>query len=107
MEPNNKIVWLTNIQEHCAEYDQSEPPIECDREEYDGDQNIDDRWHDREQNVIEQIGDAVCAAVHDAQHFARFTLQMPAQRQTVQMPKQFHFDLARGELLNADPQIRA
>lgn len=68
-----QLQWLTHIQNHRDENDQSKIPVECDGKEADRNQDVDDGRCNREQNEIEQIGDAVGASVHDPQNFTGFS----------------------------------
>lgn len=77
---NKEFCSLTNIQRHCGENDETEPQIECGNEEGNGNYDIDDGRRYRENNVIEQVGDAVGASVHYTQNLTGFTAQMPSQR---------------------------
>lgn len=64
---------LTDVEEHGHENNETEPLVKHTDEEYDGHDDIDDGRQNREENVIEQIIDRVCASVHDPQYFARFS----------------------------------
>ena len=74
------IDWLidcTQIESHGDKNDQTEPGVEGGDEIHDGDEDVGDGGEDLEDDVVEQIVDAVRAAVHHTQNFSRFPAQMP------------------------------
>lgn len=107
---------LTEVEDHARENNESKPDAEVRGEVDDGDDDITDGGKDAEQNVAgrqrhllsqvtwpptatvvvrppvlpQQVVDGGRAPVDAPQHVSRAPLQVPAQRQTVQMGKQTH-----------------
>jgi len=79
---------LTEINGHCDEDNERKPSIEHRKKVNYGDDDVDDRRHNCEHDVVKQIVDAVGAAVNHTQHFAGLATEMPTQRQAVEMCKQ-------------------
>jgi len=82
------IQQLTEVDGHCDNDYKGEPRVEHRQEVEYGDDDVDDRRHDAEQDIVEHPADTRCAAVDHSQHLASLTTQMPAQRETVQVRKQ-------------------
>ena len=93
------------IQAHGDEADESEPEIEGGGKKNDGDDDVHDGGDDVEEDVVEQRVHGIRASIHDAQDFARFARQMPAQRERMQMAEKVDGDLTSRVLLNADPKV--
>lgn len=107
---------LTEVEDHARENNESKPDVEVRDEVDDGDDDVTDGGEDAEQNVTgrqrrllsqvtwrqtatvavrppvlpQQVVDGGGAPVDAPQHVSRAPLQVPAQRQTVQMGKQTH-----------------
>ena len=96
-----------NVENHCGEDDHAEDPVEGGNEENNCDEDIDDGWGDGEENVVQQIVDAVSSAIHHAQNFTGFSAQMPAETQRVQVTEKLDFNSAGCVLLDSDPQEAA
>ena len=58
-----KKTQLTKINSHCGKDNEGKPGVKLRQKVQDGDDNVDDRWHDTEHDIVEQIVNARCATV--------------------------------------------
>ena len=79
------------------------PVVELDAKVNYRDANVDEGWHDGEDEVLKQVVDGGGAPVHHPQHLASLSRHVPLQTQLVDVPEQTNLDLHGSELLDTDP----
>ena len=69
------------------------PVIELDAKVNYRDANVDEGWHDGEDEVLKQVVDGGGAPVHHPQHLASLSRHVPLQTQLVDVPEQTDLNL--------------
>ena len=80
------------------------PVVELDAKVNYRDANVDEGWHNGEDEVLQQVVDGGRPPVHHPQHLPRLPPQVPPEAQAVQVLEQPHLYLPGGELLHLDPK---
>ena len=68
-----------------------------------GNANVDEGWHNGEDEILQQVVDGGRPPLHHPQHLPRLARHVPLQAQLVDVPEQTNLDLQGSELLDADP----
>ena len=69
------------------------PVVELDAKVNYRDANVDEGWHDGEDEVLKQVVDGGGAPVHHPQHLASLSGHVPLQTQLVDVPEQTDLNL--------------
>ena len=69
------------------------PVVEFDAKVNYRDANVDEGWHDGEDEVLKQVVDGGGAPVHHPQHLAGLSRHVPLQTQLVDVPEQTDLNL--------------
>ena len=69
------------------------PVVELDAKVNYRDANVDEGWHDGEDEVLKQVVDGGGAPVHHPQHLASLSRHVPLQTQLVDVPEQTDLNL--------------
>ena len=69
------------------------PVIELEAKVNYRDANVDEGWHDGEDEVLKQVVDGGGAPVHHPQHLASLSRHVPLQTQLVDVPEQTDLNL--------------
>ena len=69
------------------------PVVELDAKVNYRDANVDEGWHDGEDEVLKQVVDGGGAPVHHSQHLASLSRHVPHQTQLVDVPEQTDLNL--------------
>ena len=69
------------------------PVVELDAKVNYRDANVDEGWHNGEDEVLKQVVDGGGAPVHHPQHLPRLARHVPLEAQLVDVMEQAHLDL--------------
>ena len=69
------------------------PVVELDAKVNYRDANVDEGWHDGEDEVLKQVVDGGGAPVHHPQHLASLSRHVPLQTQLMDVPEQTDLNL--------------
>ena len=91
MTPNLSYKIMFDIMEILFLF--NTPVVELDAKVNYRDANVDEGWHDGEDEVLKQVVDGGGAPVHHPQHLASLSRHVPLQTQLVDVPEQTDLNL--------------
>ena len=91
-------MYLPEVEQHSDENQQSEPGVELSCEVNNGHQDVDYGGSNVEDDVTEETVDGTRAPVHDSQHLAGLSREVPTQAQPMEMSEHLNSNLSESNL---------